>query len=70
MEILTIMAHKYNNKILLLEDKNILIVKEKYSLWFFNISENYRLINIYKEKYVFSDFISIDRYNEDKIILI
>ena len=56
------------NKILLLEDKNILIVKEQNSISFFNISENYKLINIYKEKDIFSDIISIDRYDEGTII--
>ena len=42
-------AYGCNNKTLYLEVKIILIVKEENSLSFFNISENYKLINIYKE---------------------
>ena len=56
--------------LLLLEDKNILIVKGQNSIWFFNVSENYRLLNFYEENERFSEFPSIDRYDEDKIISI
>ena len=63
-------AEGYNNKILLLEDKNILIVKELKSISFFNISDNYKLINIYKENELLNYLFSIDRYDEDKIIVI
>ena len=63
-------AHGYNNRILLFEDKNIVIVKETRSIWYFNISENYRIINIYKENELFKDLLSIHRYYEDKVIVI
>ena len=63
-------AGGYNNKILLFEDKNILIVKELNSISFFNISDNYKLINIYKENELKNNLFSIDRYDEDKIIVI
>ena len=63
-------AYGCNNKTLYLEVKIILIVKEENSLSFFNISENYKLINIYKENNIDSYILSIDRYDEDKIIAI
>ena len=56
--------------LLLLEDKNILIVKGQNSIWFFNVSENYRLLNFYEENERFSEFPSIDGCDEDKIISI
>ena len=57
------------NRILLLEDKNILIVKEERKLSFFNISENYKLYKVYEEN-IFSNILAIDRYDEDNIIII
>ena len=64
-------AYGYNNRMLLLEDKNILIVKEQKKLSFLNISDNYKLYKIYKEDNKdHSDIFSIDKSNENKIIVI
>ena len=64
-------AYGYNNRMLLLEDKNILIVKEQKKLSFLNISDNYKLYKIYKENNKdHSDIFSIDKSNENKIIVI
>lgn len=58
--------YSYNNadNILLLEDKNILILKQTNSIRFFDISKNYSIIYKFEEKRI----NSIERFGEDKLI--
>ena len=55
-----------NDEILLLEDKNILIIKKALLVNFFNISNNYSLINTINERFIYS----IERFDDDKLIIL
>ena len=59
-------ASNNNDNILLLEDKNILIIKQSNSIKFFNMKDNYTLIYTFKEKNIHS----IERFGDDKLIVL
>ena len=58
-------GHLYTD-IMLLEDKNILIVKQVNSIKFYNMTKNYELIYTFKEKGI----IAIKWFDEDKLLII
>ena len=65
-EIIIIRIGNLYNDIMLLEDKNILIVKQIDSIKFYNITNNYGLIYIYKDEGI----IQIERFGDDKLLII
>ena len=60
-----LIEHK-DTDIMILEDKNILIVKEFNSIKFYNMSKNYELIYTFKEKII----IAMERFEDDKLLII
>ena len=54
------------NDIMVLEDKNILIVKQVNSIKFYNMENNYELIYIFKDEGI----ITIERFEDDKLLVI
>ena len=60
-----LIGHK-DTDIMILEDKNILIVKEFNSIKFYNMSKNYELIYTFKEKVI----IAMERFEDDKLLII
>ena len=61
-----LLMRKVHDDMLLLEDKNILIVKQYNDIKFYDMSNNCKLIYIFKDK----DIISIERFGEDKLLVI
>ena len=57
---------KVHDDMLILEDKNILIVKQYNDIKFFDMKNNFKLIFIFTDK----NIISIERFGEDKLIVI
>ena len=55
-----------NTDLMILEDKNILIVKQVNSIKFYNMTKNYELINTFKDKYI----IGMERFEDDKLLII
>ena len=64
--IITVLMGKKNTDIMILEDKNILIVKQVNSIKFYNMTKNYELINTFKDKYI----IGMERFEDDKLLII
>ena len=60
-----LIGDKYTD-LMILEDKNILIVKQVNSIKFYNMTKNYELIYTFKE----NEIISIDRFGDDKLLII
>ena len=54
------------NDMMLLEDKNILIVKQANSVKFYNMTNNYELIYTFNERGI----VGIERFEDDKLIVI
>ena len=52
--------------IMVLEDKNILIVKQVHSIKLYNMANNYELIYTYKDEGI----IAIERFEDDKLLII
>lgn len=57
---------KVHDDMLILEDKNILIVKQYNDIKFFDMKNNFKLIFIFTDK----NIISIERFGEDKLLVI
>ena len=51
---------------MILEGKNILIVKQVNSIKFYNMTKNYELIYTFKEKVI----IAMERFEDDKILIL
>ena len=60
-----LIEHK-DTDIMILEDKNILIVMEFNSIKFYNITKNYELIYTFKEKII----IAMERFEDDKLLIL
>ena len=60
-----LIGDKYTD-LMILEDKNILIVKQVNSIKFYNMTKNYELINTFKDKYI----IGMERFEDDKLLII
>ena len=66
LENYNLLMRKAHDDMLLLEDKNILIVKQYNDIKFYDMSNNCKLIYIFKDK----DIISIERFGENKLLVI
>ena len=64
--IITELFGKNNTDIMILEDKNILIVKQVNSIKFYNMTKNYELIYTFKDKYI----VGMERFEDDKLLII
>ena len=64
--IITELFGQNNTDLMILEDKNILIVKQVNSIKFYNMTKNYELINTFKDKYI----IGMERFEDDKLLII
>ena len=64
--IITVLMGKKNTDIMILEDKNILIVKQVNSIKFYNMTKNYELIYTFKDKYI----VGMERFEDDKLLII
>lgn len=61
-----IYAYDKADNIMLLEDENILILKQSNSIRFFDITQNYSIIYTFEEKNIHS----IERFGKDKLIVL
>ena len=60
-----LIEHK-DTDIMILEDKNILIIMEFNSIKFYNMTKNYELIYTFKDKYI----VGMERFEDDKLLII
>ena len=64
--IINVLIEHKDTDIMILEDKNILIVMEFNSIKFYNMTKNYELIYTFKEKVI----IAMERFEDDKLLII
>ena len=64
--IITELFGQNNTDLMILEDKNILIVKQVNSIKFYNMTKNYELIYTFKDKYI----VGMERFEDDKLLII
>jgi len=66
LENYNLLFRKAKDDMLFLEDKNILIVKQINDIKFYDMKNNFKLINIFKDK----NILSVERFGDDKLIII